>query len=86
MADPALRDKENIPLKQDIQAYFEKEVLPFASDAFYSLETAKVGYEINFNKYFYEYTPPRNLEEITADILKLEAKTDGVLKDIISAS
>ena len=86
VADPALRDKENIPLKQDIQAYFEKEVLPFASDAFYSLETAKVGYEINFNKYFYEYTPPRNLEEITADILKLEAKTDGVLKDIISAS
>ena len=83
VADPALRDKENIPLKQDIQEYFQKEVLPFAPDAFYSLDTAKVGYEINFNKYFYEYTPPRSLEEITADIIRLEAKTDGVLKEII---
>ena len=82
-ADSSLRDKENIPLKQDIQEYFVKEVLPFAPDAFYTMDTAKIGYEINFNKYFYEYKPPRTLEEITNDILKLEAQTDGVLKEII---
>ena len=83
VTDSELRDKENIPLKQNIEEYFKKEVLPFAPDAFYTMDTAKVGYEINFNKYFYEYTPPRSLEEITADILKLEAQTDGVLKEIV---
>jgi len=83
VADASLRDKENIPLKDNIKAYFAKEVLPFAPDAYYSLSTAKVGYEINFNKYFYTYTPPRSLEEIAKDILALEAQTDGVLKDVI---
>lgn len=83
VADPNLRDKENIPLKSDIAEYFDKEVLPFAPDAYYSMDTAKIGYEINFNKYFYKYTPPRSLEEITKDILVLEAQTDGVLKDVI---
>ena len=81
--DAKLRDKENIPLKQDIQEYFEREVLPFAPDAFYNIESSKIGYEINFNKYFYEYTPPRELSDIIADILELEKKTDGVLKEII---
>jgi len=84
VADADLRDKENIPLKEDIQAYFKREVLPFAPDAWISEKDAKVGYEINFNKYFYEYTPPRSLEDITADILALEKETDGVLKKIIS--
>jgi type I restriction enzyme M protein len=79
-----LRDKENIPLKDDIQGYFEREVLPFAPDAWISDKERKVGYEISFNKYFYEYVPPRSLEDITRDILALEAETDGVLKEIIS--
>jgi type I restriction enzyme M protein len=83
VADADLRDKENIPLKGNIEEYFVKEVLPFASDAYYSMDTAKIGYEINFNKYFYKYVPPRSLEEIAKDILELEAKTDGVLKDVI---
>ena len=83
-SDADLRDKENIPLKEDIQAYFEREVLPFAPDAWISDKERKIWYEINFNKYFYEYTPPRSLEEITRDILALEAETDGVLKEIIS--
>lgn len=82
--DVDLRDKENIPLKDDIQAYFEREVLPFAPDAWISDKERKIGYEINFNKHFYEYTPPRSLEDITRDILALEAETDGVLKEIIS--
>lgn len=78
-----LRDKENIPLGGNIDEYIKKEVLPFASDAYYSMDTAKIGYEINFNKYFYKYLAPRSLEEIAKDILVLEAQTDGVLKDVI---
>ena len=81
--DADLRDKENIPLKGNIEEYFAKEVLPFAPDAYYSMDTAKIGYEINFNKYFYKYIAPRSLEEIAKDILALEAETDGVLKDVI---
>lgn len=83
-SDGDLRDKEGIPLKQDIQEYFEREVLPFAPDAWISDKEQKVGYEINFNKYFYEYTPPRSLEAIAQDILKLEKETDGVLDEIIA--
>lgn len=83
-ADADLRDKENIPLKEDIQEYFAREVLPFAPDAWISDKERKIWYEINFNKYFYEYTPPRSLEDITRDIIALEAETDGVLKEIIS--
>lgn len=82
-SDADLRDKENIPLKDNIQAYFEREVLPFAPDAWISEKEQKVGYEINFNKYFYEYTAPRSIEDITKDILALEKETDGVLKEII---
>jgi len=82
-ADTDLRDKENIPLKQDIKEYFEREVLSFAPDAWISDKEKKVGYEINFNKYFYEYIPPRSLEDIAKDILKLEQETDGVLQQII---
>lgn len=82
--DASLRDKENIPLKQDIQEYFEKEVLPFAPDAWIKKEEPKIGYEINFNKYFYEYVPPRSLEDIIADIKNLEKEVDGVLEDIIN--
>ena len=79
-----MRDKENIPLKEDIQEYFEREVMPFAPDAWIGDKDRKIGYEINFNKYFYEYTPPRDLEAIKRDILALEAETNGVLKSLIS--
>lgn len=82
--DADLRDKENIPLKENIQEYFEREVLPFVPDAWISDKERKVGYEINFNKYFYEYTPPRSLEDIRNDILVLEKETVGVLQEIIS--
>lgn len=82
--DSSLRDKENIPLKQNIQEYFKKEVLPFAPDAWISNKEQKIWYEINFNKYFYEYTPPRSLEDIAKDILKLDQETDGVLHEIIA--
>ncbi len=84
VADSSLRDKENIPLKEDIQEYFEREVLPFAPDAWIKKAEPKIGYEINFNKHFYEYTPPRSLEDIKKDILALENETENVLEEIIN--
>lgn len=83
-ADNNLRDSEKIPLKQDIQEYFDKEVKPFAPDAWIVWDSIKVGYEILFNKYFYEYKAPRKLEDIYKDIKALEVKTENLLEEIIS--
>lgn len=82
-ADPKLKDTENIPLKEDIQEFFEREVLPFATDAWWDKKDTKVGYEINFAKYFYKHNPPRSLSEIAKDIFSIEHETDGLLKEII---
>ncbi len=84
-SDTALKDKENIPLKEDIDAFFEKEVLPFATDAWYNPKETKTGYEINFAKYFYKHKAPRALEEISADIFKIEEETEHLLKEIVEA-
>lgn len=81
--DSSLRDYEKIPLKQDINEYFEREVLPHVPDAWMDRSKDKVGYEINFTKYFYKYKPLRPLEEIKADILALENETEGLLKEIL---
>lgn len=70
--DPDLRDFENIPLKNDIDGYFRREVLPHLPDAWMDRSKDKVGYEINFNRYFYKRVPPRSLEEIDADLKKAE--------------
>jgi type I restriction enzyme M protein len=82
--DPELRDYENVPLKVDIHVYFEREVVPHVPEAWIEEEKTKVGYEIPFNRHFYQYTPPRPLEEIKAeiktieqDILKLLAEVAG---------
>jgi type I restriction enzyme M protein len=83
-ADSNLRDTENIPLKQDIQEYFNKEVLPHVDDAWIDETKTNIGYEINFTKYFYKYKPLRSLDEIRADILKLEEETDGLMKEVIN--
>ena len=83
--DPKLKDTENIPLKEDIQEFFEREVLPFASDAWWDKKDTKVGYEINFAKYFYKHQPPRALTDIAKDIFAIEQETDGLLKEIIEA-
>ena len=84
-ADSKLKDTENIPLKDDIQEFFKKEVLPFAPDAWWDVKDTKVGYEINFAKYFYNHQPPRALTEIAKDILAIEEETEGLLKEIIEA-
>jgi type I restriction enzyme M protein len=83
VSDPALKDYENIPLKEDIQTFFEREVIPFASDAWWDKDETRIGYEINFNKYFYQYIPPRNKEEIAADMFALEEETENLLKEIM---
>lgn len=82
-SDSSLRDIENVPMKESIADYFKQEVLPFAPDAWYDKTKMKVGYEIAFNKYFYQYQPLRALNTIAADILKLEQETDGLLKEIV---
>jgi len=82
-SDKDLKDFENIPMKENIQEYFNREVKPFEPDAWYETKGAKVGYEIPFNKYFYEFTPFRELGLIRNEILKLEEETDGLLKEII---
>ncbi|PLS27166.1 type I restriction-modification system methyltransferase subunit [Bifidobacterium parmae] len=71
--DTSLRDTENIPLKQDIDEYFEREVKPYAPDAWMDRKKDKVGYEIPFTRYFYEYTPLRPSAAILDDIRSLEA-------------
>lgn len=81
-ADPALRDTETVPLKEDIPAYFAREVLPFAPDAWIDESKTKVGYEIPFTRYFYKYEAPRPSAEIMAEILELEKELDGSLKEI----
>lgn len=81
--DSSLRDYEKIPLKDDIDAYFECEVKPHVPDAWMDRDKDKVGYEISFTKYFYEYLPLRSLAEIKADLLKLESETEGLLGEIL---
>ena len=78
------RDTENVPLKDNIHQYFLKEVKPHVSEAWINLDSTKIGYEISFNKYFYRHKPLRSLEEVTADILKLEAESDGLIREILS--
>lgn len=83
-ADSSLRDTENIPLKQDIPEYIKKEVLPHVPDAWVDESKTKVGYEINFTKYFYQYKPLRSLEEIRKDIMALEQETLGLINEVIA--
>jgi type I restriction enzyme M protein len=83
VSDPALKDYENIPLKDDIREFFEREVLPFADDAWWNATETKVGYEINFNKYFYQYKPPRNKADIAAELFAIEHETENLLKEIV---
>jgi type I restriction enzyme M protein len=71
-----LRDTENVPLGEDVQAYFEREVLPHAPDAWIDHEKTKTGYEIPFNRHFYVFKPPRRLAEIDAE---LKGVTDRIV-------
>jgi type I restriction enzyme M protein len=79
-----LRDTENVPLKEQIHTYFLREVKPHVPEAWINLDATKIGYEISFNKYFYRHKPLRSIEEVSADILQLEAESDGLIREILS--
>ena len=81
--ESALRDYENVPLKDDIHAYFRREVHPHVPEAWINLDNTKIGYEISFNKYFYRHQPLRSLEEVSRDILKLEDESEGLIREIL---
>ena len=80
--DPELRDNENVPLKEDVAEYMKREVLPHVPDAWVDESKTKVGYEINFNRYFYKYTPPRPLTDIEADLKKIEQEIASMLGEV----
>ena len=84
--DPELRDTESVPLKESIQAYFEREVLPHAPDAWIDEDKTRVGYEIPLNRHFYQYEPPRPLEVIEADIKTLEREIIELLADVTGSN
>jgi type I restriction enzyme M protein len=77
--DTELRDTENVPLKEDIDTYFKREVLPNIPDAWIDYSKTKIGYEIPLNRYFYVYQPPRSLDEIEADMKALEQEISVLL-------
>jgi type I restriction enzyme M protein len=88
--DPALKDAENIPLKEDIIGYVLREVHPYLTDAWIDRETldeqdggiGKVGYEINFNRVFFQYQPPRPLHEIDAELAEVEQEILDLLREV----
>ena len=85
--DPDLRDTEQIPLLEEggIQAFLRREVLPYASDAWYLPDSVKVGYEVSFTRHFYKPQPLRPLEDIRHDIMALEQEAEGLLEEIVGA-
>jgi type I restriction enzyme M protein len=81
--DAELRDNENVPLKEDVRAYFKREVLPHVPDAWIDESKTKIGYEIPFARHFYRYKPLRPLGEIEAEIRGLEAEIQGMLGEVL---
>ena len=82
--DSKLRDSERIPLSEDIEDYFNKEVEPHLPESWIDFEKSKVGYEINFTKYFYQYKPLRSSLDITNDLLELEKESEKLLNQIVN--
>lgn len=83
VADASLRDYETIPLNEDVQGYFEREVLPFAPDAWIDESKTKIGYEIPFTRYFYKYTPPRPATELLSEIKTIENELKDALSELL---
>lgn len=82
-SDTSKRDYERIPLTEDVEEYFQREVKPHLPDSWIDDGYKRIGYEINFTKYFYEYEPLRSLEEITQDLMKLEEESEDLMKEIL---
>jgi len=81
-----LRDSENVPLNESIHDYFLREVKPHVDEAWIDLDKTKIGYEISFNKYFYQHKPLRSIEEVSDEILALDKESDGLIMDILNLS
>ena len=81
-SDADLRDTENVPLKENIEDYFKREVLPHVPDAWIDHEKTQVGYDIPLNRHFYRYEPPRPLPEIESEIKQLEGEILELLKGV----
>jgi len=81
--DSSKRDHERIPLGENIEEFYERDVKPHLHHSWMDRSKDKVGYEINFTKYFYKYKPLRSLEEITQDLLILDKETEGLMKEIL---
>lgn len=82
LPDTSLRDTENVPLKDDVEAYFKREVLPHVPDAWIDHEKTKEGYEIPFNRHFYVFEPPRELSVIDADLKRCTDRIMGMIKGL----
>ncbi|AZM54561.1 restriction endonuclease subunit M [Streptomyces sp. WAC 01529] len=82
LPDPDLRDYENVPLNEEIDTYFAREVTPHVPDAWIDYEKTKIGYEIPFTRHFYVYTPPRPLTEIDAELRELESQIQKLLGEV----
>jgi type I restriction enzyme M protein len=80
--DPTLRDTENVPLTEDIEEYFAREVMPHVSNAWIDYDKTKIGYEIPFTRHFYRYVPPRPLEEIQKDLRVLVGEIQAMLSEV----
>ena len=83
VADASLRDTENVPLDEDIDAYFAREVLPYAPNAWVDKSKTKVGYEIHMSRYFYKYQEPESADDILARIIGLEEEIEKSLKELL---
>ncbi len=80
--DSSLRDTESVPLSENVEAYFEREVRPHAEDAWIDHEKTKTGYEIPFNRHFYVFEPPRALEEIDAELKQVTARIKAMIEEL----
>ncbi|MCT2266036.1 SAM-dependent methyltransferase, partial [Dietzia cinnamea] len=80
--DTSLRDTENVPLTEDVEEYFAREVLPHVPDAWIDHDKTRIGYEIPFTRHFYRYTPPRPLEEIQKDLRQLVTEIQAMLAEV----
>ena len=83
LPDVELRDYEIVPLKEDVEKYFAREVIPHLPDAWIDSGKTKIGYEISFTKYFYQFKPLRSLIDIRNQIMELEKETVDMIKDVI---
>lgn len=81
--DGSLRDSERIPLDENINEYYKREVKPHLPNSWVDIDKTQVGYEINFTKYFYNYVPLRSVNEILKDLLELENESDGLMNELI---